>query len=35
VARSWDEDSTPWLIALGVTVVGAVAAVLWALLGDD
>ena len=35
VARSWDKDSTPWLIALGVTVVGAVAAVLWALLGDD
>ena len=35
VARSWDEDSAPWLIALGVTVVGAVAAVLWALLGDD
>ena len=35
VARSWDEDSTPWLIALGVTVVGAVAAVLWALLGED
>jgi len=35
VARSWDEDSTPWLIALGVIVVGAVAAVLWALLGED
>ena len=35
VARSWNEDSTPWLIALGVTVVGAVAAVLWALLGED
>jgi len=35
VARSWDEDSTPWLIAVGVAVIGSVAAVLWALLGDD
>ena len=35
VARSWDEDSTPWLIAAAVTAVGAIAAVLWAIFGDD
>ena len=35
VARSWDKDSTPWLIAVGVAVIGSVAAVLWALFGDD
>ncbi len=35
VARSWDEDSTPWLISLGVSLVGGLAAVLWAVFGDD
>ncbi|MCF8548640.1 MAG: hypothetical protein K9G03_01520 [Pontimonas sp.] len=35
VSRSWDEDSTPWLIAAGVTVIGVVAAVLWAVFDDD
>lgn len=35
MARSWDEDSTPWLIAVAVTAVGAIAAVLWAIFGDD
>lgn len=35
VARSYDEDSTPWLIAAGVAVIGGVAAVLWAILADD
>ena len=35
VARSWDEDSTPWLIGLGVSVIGGLAAVLWAVFGDD
>ena len=35
VARSWDEDSTPWLIGLGVSVIGGIAAVLWAVFGDD
>lgn len=35
VARSWDEDSTPWLIGLGVTLIGGLAAVLWAVFGDD
>lgn len=34
VARSWDEDSTPWLIGLGVSVIGGLAAVLWAVFGD-
>jgi len=35
VARSWDEDSTPWVIGLGVSVIGGLAAVLWAVFGDD
>lgn len=35
VARSWDEDSTPWLIGLGVSLIGGLAAVLWAVFGDD
>jgi len=35
VARSWDKDSTPWLIGLGVSVIGGLAAVLWAVFGDD
>ena len=35
VARSWNEDSTPWLIGLGVSVIGGLAAVLWAVFGDD
>ena len=35
VARSWDEDSTPWLIGLGVGLIGGLAAVLWAVFGDD
>jgi len=35
LARSWDEDSTPWLIGLGVSVIGGLAAVLWAVFGDD
>ena len=35
VARSWDEDSTPWLIGVGVSVIGGLAAVLWAVFGDD
>ena len=35
VARSWDEDSTPWLIGLAVSVIGGLAAVLWAVFGDD
>ena len=35
VARSWDEDSTPWLIGLGVSLIGGLAAVLWAAFGDD
>lgn len=34
-AKSWEEDSTPWLIALGVAVIGGLAAVLWAIFGDD
>ena len=34
-AKSWEEDSTPWLIALGVGVIGGLAAVLWAIFGDD
>ena len=35
VARSWDKDSMPWLIGLGVSVIGGLAAVLWAVFGDD
>jgi len=35
VARSWDNDSTLWLIGLGVSVIGGLAAVLWAVFGDD
>lgn len=35
IARSWDEDSTPWLIGLGVSLIGGLAAVLWAVFGDD
>lgn len=35
VQKSWDEDHTPWLIALGVTVIGAATAVVWALFEDD
>ena len=35
VARSWDEDSTPWLIGLGVSLIGGLAAVMWAVFGDD
>ena len=35
VSRSYDEDSTPWLIGLAVAGVTAVAAVLWAIFGDD
>jgi len=35
VARSWDKDSTPWLVGLGVSVIGGLAAVLWAVFGDD
>ena len=35
VARSWDEDSTPWLIGLGVSLIGGLAAVLWAVFGED
>jgi LPXTG-motif cell wall-anchored protein len=35
VSRSYGEDSTPWLIAAGVAVIGAVAAVLWAIFADD
>lgn len=35
VARSWDEDSTRWLIGVAVSVIGGLAAVLWAVFGDD
>ena len=35
VSRSYGEDSTPWLIAAGVAVIGAAAAVLWAIFSDD
>jgi hypothetical protein len=35
VQKSWVEDHTPWLIALGVTVIGAATAVVWALFDDD
>lgn len=35
VARSYEEDSTPWLIAAGVAVISGVAAVLWAIFTDD
>lgn len=35
VARSYEEDSTPWLIAAGVAVISGVAAVLWAVFTDD
>jgi len=35
VAKSWDEDSTPWLIGLGVSLIGGLAAVLWAVFGED
>lgn len=39
-ATSWIQDSydrhpTRWLIGAGIAVVGAVAAVLWAVFGDD
>lgn len=35
VSASYEKDSTPWLIAAGVALVGSVAAVLWALFSDD
>lgn len=35
VTRSYEEDSTPWLIAAGVAVISGVAAVLWAVFTDD
>lgn len=35
VSDSYDRNPTRWLIGIGVGLVGTVAAVLWALLGDD
>lgn len=35
VSDSYDRHPARWLIAGGVALVGAVAAVLWAVLGDD
>lgn len=35
VEESYDRNPATWLIAGGIVAVGAVAAVLWALLGDD
>ena len=35
VSRSYDEKAAPWLVGAAVALVGSVAAVLWALLGDD
>lgn len=35
VSRSYEKDSTPWLIAAAVAVVGGLAAILWAIWGDD
>lgn len=35
VHESYDRNPVAWLIAGGAVVIGAVAAVLWALLGDD
>jgi type VI protein secretion system component VasF len=35
VSNSYDRNPATWLIAGGVVVVGAVAAVLWAVFSDD
>jgi hypothetical protein len=35
VSGSFDRNPAAWLVAGGAVVVGAVAAVLWAVFGDD
>ena len=35
VSDSYDRKPTKWLIGIGVAVITAVAAVLWAVFGDD
>ncbi len=35
MSESFQKDSTPWLVAIGLAVLGAFAAILWAILGDD
>ena len=35
VSESFDRNPTPWVIAAAITVVGGVAAVLWAIFSDD
>ncbi len=35
VSDSYDRNPTRWLIGIGVAVITAVAAVLWAVFGDD
>jgi hypothetical protein len=35
VSRSYDKNPVAWLVGIGVTAVGSVAAILWALSRDD
>jgi CHASE3 domain sensor protein len=35
ISESYDRNPTRWLIGGGIAILGAVAAVLWALLSDD
>jgi hypothetical protein len=35
ISESYDRNPTRWLIGGGIALVGAIAAVLWAVLGDD
>jgi hypothetical protein len=35
VSRSYDKNPVAWLLGISVTVVGSVAAILWALSRDD
>lgn len=35
VSRSFDRNPAAWLIGIGIAAVAAVAAVLWAVFGDD
>jgi hypothetical protein len=35
ISESYDRNPTRWLIGGGIALVGAIAAVLWAIFGDD